>query len=46
MDPQLHQGGRQVLGDAGHMVPGEVELLDVLHGAKGSGVDLGDLVVH
>ena len=45
MDAELHQGGGQVLGHPCQQVPGEVELLHVLEGGEGFGVDLGDLVV-
>lgn len=45
MDPQLNQGGRQVLRDRCQQILGEVEFLHVLQGNKCSGVDFGNTVV-
>lgn len=45
VDPDLHQGGRQVLGDAGQQILGEVELLHALEGDECPWMDLGDVVV-
>ena len=43
--PQLHQGGRQALRDGDQVVPGEVQLLQVIQWVECPGVDLGDPVV-
>lgn len=45
VDPHLNQRGRQVLGDSGQQILGEVELLHVLQGHKCFGVDFGNEVI-
>lgn len=45
MDPYLYQRGRQVFGDSGQQILGEVELLHVLQRNKCSGVDFGNKII-
>lgn len=45
VDPHLNQRGRQVLGNSGQHIPGEVELLHVLQRHKCFGVDFGNQVI-
>lgn len=45
VDPHLNQRGRQVLGDSGQQILGEVELLHVLQRHKCFGVDFGNKVI-
>lgn len=45
VDPHLNQRGRQVPGDGGQQIPGEVKPLHVLQRDESSGVDFGDFVI-
>lgn len=45
VDPHLNQRGRQVLGDSGQQILGEVQLLHALQRHKCPGVDFGNKVI-
>jgi len=45
VEAELDDVGRQVGGDLGEQVVGEVQQAEVVHVSEGLGVNLGDLVV-